>query len=136
MPYHIKETKPTAADWMALRASVGWAAFPEDVANKSLDATPYCVCAFEGDRLVGMGRVLGDSVFTFYIGNVMVAPDYQGKGIGRDIMEVIMHHVDSNAYPGAIASLLSISGFEDFYKQFGFTERPHGERGSGMSKHY
>jgi len=136
MPYRIKETKPTAAEWMSLRASVGWASFPEDVANKSLDATPYCVCAFDGESLVGMGRVLGDGVFTFYIGNVMVAPSHQGEGIGKAIMEVIMKHVDKNAYPGAIAGLLSINGFEDFYKQFGFVERPHGKRGSGMSKEY
>ena len=136
MPYRIEERKPTAADWMALRASVGWASFPEKIADKSLEATPYCVCAFDGDRLVGMGRVLGDGVFTFYIGNVMVAPEYQGEGIGRAVMEVIMRYVDENAYPGAIASLLSISGFEDFYKQFGFVERPHGNRGYGMSKHY
>ena len=134
--YRIKTGIPSAAQWMALRASVGWATFPEEIANRSLAATSFCVCAYEGDKLIGMGRVLGDGVFTFYIGNVMVLPEYQGKGIGREIMEVIMAHVDESAYPGAIASLLSISGSEDFYTRFGFEKRPNESKGCGMSKQY
>ena len=134
--YKIEVGVPSAAQWMALRASVGWATFPEEIANKSLAATSFCVCAYDADNLIGMGRVLGDGVFTFYIGNVMVVPEHQGEGIGREIMEVIMTHVDKNACPGAIASLLSISGSEDFYVQFGFGKRPNESHGCGMSKHY
>jgi len=134
--YRIEESLPSATQWMALRASVGWATFPEDIADKSLAATSFCVCAYEGEKLIGMARVLGDGVFTFYIGNVMVVPEHQGEGIGREIMDVIMAHVDENAYPGAIASLLSISGSEDFYLQFGFEKRPNEKNGCGMSKHY
>ena len=134
--YKIVKGLPSAAQWMALRESVGWATFPKETADKSLAATSFCVCAYEGDRLIGMGRVLGDGVFTFYIGNVMVVPDHQGEGIGREIMAVIMDYVDECACPGAIASLLSISGSEDFYVQFGFEKRPNELRGCGMSKHY
>jgi len=121
---------------MALRASVGWATFPENIANKSLAATSFCVCAYEGEHLIGMGRVLGDGVFTFYIGNVMVVPEHQGEGIGREIMEALMVYVDENACSGAIASLMSISGSEDFYVQFGFEKRPSPSHGCGMSKYY
>ena len=119
---------------MELRKSVRWAVFPEEAARKSLGATPFCVCAFDGDELIGMGRVLGDGVISFYIGNVMVRPDRQGEGIGRKIMERISAYLDENAAPGAIASLLSIKGKEDFYTQFGFEKRPDEKNGSGMSK--
>ena len=134
--YKIERIKPSADQWMSLRASVGWASFPIDIADKSLDATPFCVCAFDNDELIGMGRVLGDGVFSFYIGNVMVRPTHQNEGIGRAIMEEIMEYVDENAVPGAIASLLSIKGKEEFYKPFGFIERPDENRGAGMSKNY
>lgn len=129
----IREHIPTAGQWMALRESVGWATFPLDVAEKSLAATPYCVCAVVDGELIGMGRVLGDMVISFYIGNVMVRPDYQGTGIGREIMERIMAKVRACAAPGAIASLLSIKGKEEFYTQFGFERRPDDAHGSGMS---
>lgn len=134
--FKVVKENPTAAQWMALRASVGWASFPEDIARKSLDATPFCVCALDGDELIGMGRVLGDGVFSFYIGNIMVRPDRQNEGIGKAIMEEIMAYVDENAVPGAIASLLSIKGKEDFYTQFGFQSRPDESHGAGMSRYY
>lgn len=132
----VKITNPTPAQWMSLRASVGWASFPEEIAQKSIDATPFCVCALDGEELVGMGRVLGDGIFSFYIGNIMVRPDWQSEGIGRAIMEKIMAYVDENAVPGAIASLLSIKGKEEFYTRFGFEARPDETHGPGMSKYY
>lgn len=133
MAYTIEQHIPTAAQWMALRESVGWATFPMEVAEKSLAVTPFCVCAFEDGELIGMGRVLGDGVISFYIGNIMVRPDRQRSGIGREIMEKIMAYVRSVAAPGAIASLLSIKGKEEFYTQFGFECRPDDTHGSGMS---
>lgn len=134
--YTVEIKKPTPAQWMALRAGVDWASFPEEIAQKSLDHTTFCVCAMDGGELIGMGRVLGDCVFSFYIGNVMVRPDRQLEGVGRAIMEVIMAYVDENAVPGAIASLMSIKGKEEFYTRFGFVERPDDAHGAGMSKYY
>ena len=133
MQYTIEEKIPTARQWMALRKSVGWATFPLEAAQRSLELTPFCVCAFAGDELVGMGRVLGDHVITFYVGNVMVMPQHQGAGIGDQIMQRIMAYLRRNAVPGAIASLLSIQGVEDFYEQYGFERRPDERHGSGMS---
>ena len=134
MLYTIEQRMPTAAQWMALRESVGWATFPIETAKRSLDATPFCICAFDDEgNLIGMGRVLGDGVISFYIGNVMVRPDYQRTGIGSEIMERIIEYVKSCAAPGAIASLLSIKGKEEFYTQFGFEMRPDEAHGSGMS---
>ena len=121
---------------MRLRKSVGWATFPEEVAEKSLRATLFCVCAFDGDELIGMGRILGDGVISFYIGNVMVHPSRQGEGVGKEIMTRISAYLDENAAPGAIASLLSIKGTEEFYTQFGFEARPDESHGSGMSKYF
>jgi hypothetical protein len=48
-------------------------------------------------------------------------------------MERIIAHVREVAAPGAIASLLSIKGKENFYTQFGFEARPDENHGSGMS---
>lgn len=132
----IKETLPTAAQWMTLRASVGWPTFSREIAEQSLSATLHCVCAFARGRLIGMARVLGDGVICFYVGNVMVHPQYQGMGIGRQIMERIDAYLEEHAAPGAVASLLSVKGKEEFYTPFGFVARPDERHGSGMSKRY
>lgn len=136
MSIELKHILPSPEDWMDLRRSVGWATFPLDVVEKSLAATSFCVCAFDGDRLVGMGRILGDGVISFYIGNVMVHPDYQREGVGKAVMADIMAHLEENAAEGAIASLLSIKGKEEFYAQFGFEPRPDESHGCGMSIHF
>lgn len=136
MAYTVEHCLPTAAQWMALRKSVGWATFTTEVAEKSLAHTLFCVCAFDGGELIGMGRVLGDGVFSFYIGNVMVLPTRQGEGVGKSIVDEIMAYVDANAVPGAIASLFSIKGKEEFYTPFGFQVRPDENRGPGMSKYF
>ena len=136
MAFTIEKRLPTAEQWMALRRSVGWATFAAEAARKSLEATPFCVCAFDGGELIGMGRVLGDGIISFYIGNVMVLPARQNEGVGRMIMEEIMAYLEENAAEGAIASLLSIKGKEEFYKPFGFEPRPDDTHGPGMSKHF
>ncbi len=87
-------------------------------------------------ELIGMARVLGDGVISFYVGNVMVKPARQNGGVGREIMEHIMEYVEKHAAKGAIASLLSIAGKEEFYTQFGFEKRPDNHQGCGMSKRY
>ena len=136
MQYTIEERIPSAQQWMALRQSVGWATFPMEAAQRSLEATPFCVCAFAGDELIGMGRVLGDGVITFYVGNVMVTPRYQNAGVGDRIMQRIMGYLHRSAVPGAIASLLAIQGIEDFYGRYGFERRPDEHHGSGMSMRF
>lgn len=137
MNYTIECRLPTAEQWMELRRSVGWATFPPEVAEKSLWATLYCVCAFGRDgKLIGMGRVLGDGIISFYIGNVMVLPQYQNEGVGKAVMEELMCYVESHAAHGAIASLLSIRGKEEFYERFGFERRPDEQHGSGMSRYF
>lgn len=136
LSYTIEERVPSGEQWMALRQSVGWATFPPEAVQRSLEATLFCVCAFEEGELIAMGRVLGDGVISFYIGNVMVRPDRQGAGIGSEIMQRINAWVESVAAPGAIASLLSIKGREEFYTQFGFTCRPDDTHGSGMSRSF
>lgn len=136
MSYTIERRIPTAKQWMSLRESVGWATFEEDAARKSLEATTFCVCAFEDGELVGMARVLGDGIICFYVGNVMVRPDRQREGIGSEIMREIMKYLDEHAAHGAIASLLSIAGKEEFYTQFGFVKRPDENQGCGMSRRY
>lgn len=136
MAVSIEHRNPTPAQWMALRESVGWATFPDEAVEKSLAATTFCVCAFDDGELIGMARVLGDGVICFYVGNVMVRPDRQNEGIGRDIMNEIMAWVELHAAPGAGASLLAIAGKEEFYEQFGFSRRPGENRGCGMSRYY
>lgn len=45
--------------------------------------------AWDGDRLVGLVSVMDDGIMTAYIQYVLVDPEYQGQGIGRQLLEMV-----------------------------------------------
>lgn len=42
----------------------------------------WVISAWDGERLVGLARGLSDDVSVFYLQDILVAPDWQGQGIG------------------------------------------------------
>src|SRR5689334_20583513 len=54
--------------------------------------TNLVVSAWDGDRLVGFGRVLTDYVFRASIWDIIVDKGYQCRGIGSDLVRHILHH--------------------------------------------
>src|SRR4051794_22778797 len=48
----------------------------------------YIVCiAFDGGKIIGAGRAISDGEYYSNIYDVAVLPDYQGSGVGRQIMD-------------------------------------------------
>lgn len=61
-------------------------------ARDMLRHTDVALCAWDGDHLVGFGRVLTDFVFRATIWDVIVDEAYQKQGIGAEIVQRILHH--------------------------------------------
>lgn len=61
-------------------------------AREMLRHTDVALCAWEGDRLVGFGRVLTDFVYRATIWDVIVDGAYQKQGIGTEIVQRILQH--------------------------------------------
>jgi len=61
-------------------------------AREMLRHTDVALCAWDGDRLVGFGRVLTDFVYRATIWDVIVDEGYQKQGIGTEIVRRILHH--------------------------------------------
>jgi GNAT superfamily N-acetyltransferase len=61
-------------------------------------------------------------------------PEYQGKGIGKILMEYIITYVKNQLPKGWRVSLelISSKGNEGFYSKLGFEERPCDHDGAGM----
>ena len=47
--------------------------------------------AFEGDKLVGVARVVGDGVTIVFVQDLIVAPPHQRTGIGTQLMQAVMN---------------------------------------------
>lgn len=54
--------------------------------------TDLIVSAWDGEHLVGFGRVLSDFVYRATIWDVIVDKTYQKQGIGTEIVQRILQH--------------------------------------------
>lgn len=138
--YWIKYAAPSAADFIALRASIGWGKTGVDMVTASLANSLFHVTIYQkneakgADELVGMGRVVGDGAMYFYIQDVVVAANVQGQGIGKVLMTEIEAYLAQAAKKGATIGLLAAKNKEAFYRRFGYLQRPSESLGNGMCK--
>ena len=126
----IEDRNPTPEEYRMLREAVGWWLTDASAAEQALGNSIYSVVAVDGEKTVGMGRVVGDNGLYYYIQDVIVHPDYQGRRIGKDLMEKLMHFLSENAKSGAFIALMAAKGLEPYYRGFGFKPRP--KDGPGM----
>ena len=132
----LLERLPTPQEYNDLRQAVGWRPHREDVIEKGLANTLYCVCAFVDGVLIGMARVLGDGGLAYYIHDVIVIPAHQSQGIGRQIMDQVMLYLHQHAAQNVTIGLMAAPGKETFYEQYGFNRRPNHTMGAGMTMHW
>lgn len=123
----------TTEEYLGLRQAVGWSVFPAEQAEGGLQNS-HVICFRDNDKAVSLGRVIWDHGYSVLIADVIVAPEYQGKGLGRKLMEAIMEYIRSLLNPGyrIMISLMAAENKQDFYKKFGFIERPSEFFGPGM----
>lgn len=133
----IKFTKKiSVGDYNFLRSSVGWKMVEAEQAKKGIKNSAYICVANVSGKNVGMARVITDGGCIVFIADVIVHPDYQGMGIGNEIMSRVMKYVEGLVNEGQFVyvSLMAAKGKEGFYERFGFTKRPNENYGCGMTQ--
>lgn len=124
------------ADYNFLRKAVGWNEIPENQAQIGINNSAYLVSAIFEDRVIGTARVVSDGGHIAIIVDVMVLPEYQGFGVGKAMMGMVMQYLETSINEGeaVYVNLMAAKGREAFYKPFGFIERPNESLGAGMTK--
>ena len=85
---YTEEKRFTQQQVQELFLSVGWISgqYPSRL-YKALQNSSTVVTAWDGDKLVGLARVLDDTELVAYMHYVLVRPDYHGRGIARALVE-------------------------------------------------
>ncbi|MEG3342925.1 GNAT family N-acetyltransferase [Streptococcus suis] len=104
-----------------LYASVDWTGYTSrpEMLEKALEHSLLVLAAFDGDRLVGLLRAVGDGYSIIFIQDILVLPAYQRQGIGRHLLEQAVTH-----FPGIYQLHLLTDNTEktrSFYEELGFT---------------
>lgn len=122
-----------------LRKLVGWGTISKRQFNTSIPNSRFITVGKCEGKTISMARAVGDGGYHLLIVDVIVHPDFQGQGIGKEMLSQLMDFV-KNGYvekgETTMVSLLSAKGKEAFYEKMGFMKRPNDERGAGMSLFY
>lgn len=100
-----------------LRKAVGWNGMQNSY-KLSLKNSYIYFCCFDNDKLIGFLDVVSNGVTDAYIQDVIVHPEYQGKGIGTELMNQAITKLTSDKIYAV--SVLFEERLLNFYKKFGF----------------
>lgn len=124
LEYYLKENELTAKDFIRLKVATGFRDRPIEQVEKALENNLFDVIAVCNDEVIGMGRLVGDGVMYWYLQEIIVLPEFQGKGIGTRIVDRLLEYIKDNTTPGTFVTigLTAATGKDTFYEKFGFSK--------------
>lgn len=130
----VYKDRISAEAYNDMRIAVGWKVLDVKQAETGLENSVYLTVAYDGDRPVGMARVVGDGGYMNLIADVMVIPEYQKKGIGGQLIKNVNRYLDGLGKDGLciMVNLMATAGNEGFYEKYGYVARPNETMGAGM----
>lgn len=120
-----REMPPDAEGFLRLFETTGWdrdGRLTLASAGAALEHTRYAISAYDGGRLVGTGRIVGDGVLHALLADVIVDPAYRGQGIGSAIVARLV--VECRRAHILDVQLFCAAGHRRFYERLGFVARP------------
>lgn len=112
---HIKDLKRD--ELQNLFFSVGWDSgnYPDKL-QLAIKNSHNVISAWDKDRLVGLMNAISDGAMTAYFQYLLVHPDYQGQGIGKELVERML--AEYKDYARKV--LIAYEKETEFYKACGF----------------
>lgn len=122
----ILEEKINYDEFLDIIESVGFKTYSKEQVEKALENTMYMVKALVDDKVVGIGRVVGDFSIVCCLTDICVRPEYQGRGIGLKIVDKLKSMIENGVNNGEQmqVELVPTAGNEEFYKKAGFKYNP------------
>lgn len=117
-PVTYSETQRFAAeDLKALYLSVSWSsASKANTLQRALAGAHRVISAWDGQRLIGLGNAISDGALVVYFPHLLVHPEYQGHGIGQELMRRLQEPYLEFHQQVLVADGDAI----EFYKKLGF----------------
>lgn len=135
MSIRLSEALPDKNEYFALFLTTGWntqyRASPDEVEQANANSW-LTVSAYDGDKLVGFGRVLTDFVLHAMIFDMIVLPEHQGHGIGTLILDRLVSRCKALGIRDI--QLFCARGKRGFYEKNGFEVRAEDAPGMQLRK--
>lgn len=112
----------TTDDFITLWNSVWDGAPSREAVSLALAHSVFRTGVYDGEKIVGMARLIGDFGLCYYIKDVVVRPDYQRRGVGRMMIGELLRFIRKNGVSGTdiAVELCAMPDKIPFYEKFGF----------------
>ncbi len=131
MEIEYQTSAPDIDQFYPLFETTGWnktyQASREEL-KRALANSQLVISAYDGPQLVGVGRVVTDGVLHAMIYEMIVLPEWQGRGIGTRLLHMLLEWCEQRQIRDI--QLFCARGKRGFYERNGFLARP--EDGPGM----
>ncbi|MFZ4639079.1 MAG: GNAT family N-acetyltransferase [Nodosilinea sp.] len=111
--------------------AVGWARRPIRKVRKAIQHSYLVITMWEQRgsrrRLIGFSRATSDHAFNATIWDVVVHPSFQGRGLGRELMQQMIRKLRHEDISNV--TLFADPQVVEFYKGLGFMPDPEGIKG-------
>ena len=111
--------------------AVGWSRRPLRKVKKAIEHSFLVASMWQvrgnQKRLIGFARATSDHAFNATIWDVVVHPDFQGKGLGKALMKYVLKKLRSEEISNV--TLFADPHVVDFYRTMGFMSDPEGIKG-------
>lgn len=113
-----RDNSYSADDVKELFLSVDWLSgkYPERL-KRALDNCETVITAWDGNKLIGLINTIDDGELTVYVHYLCVNPEYQGLGIGGELLKQIKEKYRDYLYIIVIAENKELI---EYYKKNGF----------------
>ena len=112
MEYHVDDCALEAEEFLGFASRVWPGGYDVEKTRAALTRT-LNITARDGERLAGCLRILTDGYFFGTITELLVLPEYQGRGVGSALLRLAREHAPTLLYFGAQP------GVEGFYEKNG-----------------
>ena len=112
---------PKAEDYNMLRVASGIGGAKNiEKARIAMKNSLFAVSVYDGEKLIGSGRVIGDGGVSYAVTDIMVDKAYQNNGIGTLIMEHIDRWFSENTDENAFVMLIANKPADRLYSRNSF----------------
>ncbi len=117
----IEYNSLTVNEYIDILNSVGWKIPSERLLKLSLENGINVKMVID-NKTIGMARFVTDGGYAGLIIDVVVKPEYQSKGYGKQLIDSLLSYIKDRMLDGEemMIQLLSAPGKQAFYSKFGF----------------
>ena len=106
---------------LALYAAVGWTNYTQrpEMLRRAFAGSLCTLCAYDGGRIAGLVRAVGDGASVLCVQDLLVLPEYQRRGLGSRLLRELLAR-----YPDVYQTMLLTDDTPEhaaFYEHAGFT---------------